>query len=33
MGFSKGEIEKMVDKASSGTGKVDFDNFKKMMKD
>jgi Ca2+-binding EF-hand superfamily protein len=33
MGFSKEEIEKMVYKASNGTGRVYFDQFTEMMKD
>ena len=33
MGFSKEEIEKMIEKASNGTGKVYFDKFTEMMKD
>lgn len=33
MGFTREEIEMMISKASNGTGRVDFDSFKEMMKD
>ena len=33
MGFTKEEIEKMIDKASNGTGKVYIEQFTEMMKD